>query len=387
MNPARSEANRDRSECAEPRAGDRAPTIRATPDGFEQRLLARARRQQFERGECLIVAFSGGRDSLALGAALRQVQTSLGIDPLLVHVDHRLRPSSAEEAEHAADLAAALGLRFRTRSLQAPPTQLHPHLGIEEAARRERYRLLVLAASEAGARTIATAHHQGDQAETVLLHLLRGSGLHGAAGMSERSPAPLAPVTAPEVASDISRESDDTGQSWRPSLWRPLLEESRQVIDDYVARLGLRWIEDSSNDDLSLGRNRVRHGILPLLEQHFPGATAALGRYARLAAADDEALDQFAAAAILNAVDPGGRLTASALTGNRRGLQRRMVRHWLADLTGWTGFTAERTDAVIDLAESGSGERVIEIGEHWTVRLERGMLKLHGPGNGDEEKR
>ena len=267
----------------------------------------------------------------------------------------------------AAALAADLGLHFRALSAPAPLLQHHPHLGVEEAARRERYRLLGEAALEAGAHTIATAHQREDQAETVLLHLFHGSGVHGASAMSEQAAVPF---PFPSAQSDISQETAII------SLWRPLLQEPRRSIDRYVARLGLAWIEDSSNDDVSLRRNAVRHRILPLLEHHFPGAAAALARYASLAAADDEALDHLAAAAIPEVVDPGGRLTAAALVEKPLALQRRVVRRWIVDTTGLTTITAERTDAVIGLAAAGEGTPTIEIGDHWTVHREQGMLHL-----------
>src|SRR5215211_2344568 len=121
------------------------------------------------------------------------------------------------------------------------------------------------------------AHHQEDQAETVLLHLLRGGGVHGAAGMAERSPMPF---PRPEPPGDISHQNVDN----EPWLWRPLLSEPRDVIEAYVAKLGLVPVEDPSNDDTTLRRNVMRLEVLPVLEAHFPGAAAALARYADLAA-------------------------------------------------------------------------------------------------------
>ncbi len=184
----------------------RGRTRRQTPDGFEQRLLARARAAGFTSDDRIVVGFSGGRDSLALAAALRWVQASLGVEPVLVHVDHRLRASSGEEATRAASLAESLNLEFQVVAVSTSPTDVHPGVGVEEAARRERYRSLFAVAERCGARAVATAHHRGDQAETVLLHLLRGGGVHGAAGMAERSPSP---VPAADLPRDISPENLD----------------------------------------------------------------------------------------------------------------------------------------------------------------------------------
>ena len=313
------------------------------------------------------MGFSGGRDSLTLAAGLRWVQVSLGVEPVLVHVDHRLRASSAEEAMGAASLADSLNLALEIVAVSTMPTDVHPGVGVEEAARRERYRSLFAVAERCGARAVATAHHRGDQAETVLLHLLRGGGVHGAAGMAERSPSPVPGAAA---AHDISLEHLET----EPWLWRPLLHEPRQVIEAYVAKLGLVPIEDPSNDDPSLRRNALRQEVLPLLETHFPGAEAALARYATLAAEDDRALEAIALRLLGEGVDPGGRLAVAPLRTQTAASQRRVIRRWLAQATSASMLSAERTDAVLLLAQSGRGGTALEIGEGWTVRLERGML-------------
>ena len=304
------------------------------------------------------MGFSGGRDSLALASALRRIEAVLGVGLTLVHVDHRLRASSEEEAKRASELAGSLGLEVRVCALAEPPGETHPGVGIEEAARRERYRVLFAEADVRGARAVATAHHQGDQAETVLLHLLRGGGVHGAAGMAAWSPPPI----------------HDISQELQIALWRPLLHESRAEIDAYVARLRLTPIDDPSNADVWLRRNALRHEILPALEARFPGAGAALARYADLAAEDDQVLEALATSALGETVDPGGRLIADRLNGQPLALRRRIVRRWLWQSTGAGAFSAERTDAVIELARSAGGRR-IEIGEGWTVRRQRGMLQ------------
>jgi tRNA(Ile)-lysidine synthase len=315
----------------------------------------------------IVVGFSGGRDSLALAAALRWVQASLGVEPLLVHVDHRLRASSAEEALRAANHADSLNLAFQIVAVPTTPTVAHPGVGVEEAARRERYRGLFAVAEQCGARAVATAHHRGDQAETVLLHLLRGGGVHGAAAMAERSPSPVPGLTPPRNISSKQVENE-------PWLWRPLLNEPREVIEVYVAKLGLSPIDDPSNEDRSLRRNALRHEVLPVLEAHFSGAEAALARYATLAAEDDRALEAIALTLLGEGVDPGGRLATIPLRTETPAIQRRVIRRWLAESTGASTLSAERTDAVVLLAQSGRGGTALEIGEGWTVRFERGML-------------
>jgi tRNA(Ile)-lysidine synthetase-like protein len=362
VNP--NDSNTDEAEAeAQDRCGLSLESAVQTPVGFEQRVLHRARSAGFRRGDDLVVGFSGGPDSLALAAALRWPRQALGIEPHLVHVDHRLRAASAAEAQQAVALGRALGLEVRVVRLAASPTRRHPGVGMEEAARRERYRSLFTVADELGARAVVTAHHEQDQAETVLLHLLRGGGVHGAAGMGEHTRPPL-------PRDDISPEIDN--RIW---LWRPLLQESRAAIDDYVAHLGLEPVADPSNDDLTPRRNVVRHDILPRLQAQFPGAVAALSRYAVLAAEDDRVLHDLAARALAGAVVDGA-LPIARVRAQPVALQRRMTRLWLQEWARSVEVSANRIEAILELVRVGRGGRAVEIGEGWTVHTRRGMLRL-----------
>jgi tRNA(Ile)-lysidine synthase len=192
--------------------------------------------------------------------------------------------------------------------------------------------------------------------------------VHGAAGMAERSPSPFPVPCSPR---DISPEHLIT----QPWLWRPLLNEPREVIEAYVAKLGLSPIEDPSNADTTLRRNALRHEVLPVLESFVPGAEAALARYAALAAEDDRALEAIAVRLLGEGVDPGGRLAAALVRAQSLAIQRRVIRRWLATTTDLSSLSAERTDAILLLAQSRSGGKALEIGEGWTVRLERGKLR------------
>ena len=347
-------------------------------------MLARARDAGFAPADRIVVGFSGGRDSLALAATLRWAQRALGIEALLVHVDHRLRISSEEDARRAESLANALGMEFRAVAVAAPPIAVHPGVGVEEAARRERYHILFETAVWNRARAVATAHHQGDQAETVLLHLLRGGGVHGAAGMAERAAVPFH-VQDPNGLNNISLEHRDSEAPAMPWLWRPLLAEPRDVITAFVQAIGLEPIEDPSNDDTTLRRNALRHDVLPVLEHHFPQASAALARYAALAAEEDRALEAIALPTLDEVIDPSGLLATEPLGEQPLAIQRRVIRGWLMKVTGSNALTAERTNAVLALAQAKLGGQAIEIGEGWTVRRERGMLRADRTGSHEEE--
>jgi hypoxanthine phosphoribosyltransferase len=342
--------------------------------GLEQRLLGRFRAAVIPRDRPLIVGFSGGPDSLALAAALMHVRAVTGVPVHLVHIDHRLRESSAGEAEAARTLGRQIGTEVTVLRVPTAPQEAHPNIGIEDAARRERYRLLGEEARRVGARYIATAHHQNDQAETVLLHLLRGSGLHGAAGMAELAPLPSSDRC------DISHI--DPGEAIR--LWRPFLGEPRSAILDYLRHRELTPLADPSNDDVSLRRNALRHRAMPELEAAFPGARAALARFAALAAEEDLLLEATTERALVEMAGAGNRLRISGLRQEPRALQRRILRRWLVEKTGETTIGAERVEAVLRWAGGTNPAGRVELPGGWHVRRSGESLIVARTGRGTE---
>ena len=216
----------------------------------------------------VVVAFSGGPDSTALLLAwVRHARRRGGPPPVAVHVDHAADPGSRSRARHAARLARRLGVPFvvhRLRPGQAAPAGE----SAEAAARRHRYRFLLRGATGCGAPWIATAHHRDDQAETVLLRMIAGSGLRGLAAI--RPARRLGPPDHPR----------------RPWLVRPLLDLPGATLRAAVASAGLSPARDATNRDLSIPRNRLRHQLLPRLETEATetGEPPLAPRLARLAA-------------------------------------------------------------------------------------------------------
>jgi tRNA(Ile)-lysidine synthase len=221
-------------------------------------------------GDGVAVAVSGGADSLALLHALRALAAPRGWRLAVVTVDHGLRPGSAADAAFVADHAKALGLPALLRTLAPDDLTPHRRAGPEGAARAARYAALWPAADELGCHWLATGHTLDDQAETVLLQLLRGAGPDGLAGMAVRS----------------------------GRLLRPLLTARRAETRACCAALGLDWREDPTNAGDGPLRNRVRQRLLPLLEELRPGATQALARTAALAADERDWLDPLVAEAL-----------------------------------------------------------------------------------------
>ncbi len=225
----------------------------------------------------VVVAVSGGRDSIALLHILMRIAPEWQLDLHVAHIDHALRPTSAADAAFVRELAAQMQTPFHTVRLDGATLLCDP-AGIEAAARHARYRALCAIAcnvTPAGlVPVIAVAHHAQDQAETLLLRLVQGSGLAGLAAMR--------PVTLLDGAALTPRPV---------RLVRPLLEIAHAALQAYLHENGLAWCEDATNADLARTRNRLRHEVLPALARINPQVVATLARTAELLADDADRLD------------------------------------------------------------------------------------------------
>jgi tRNA(Ile)-lysidine synthase len=202
----------------------------------------------------IVVAVSGGADSMALLAALSLLQRPLELRLHVAHFDHRLRAESAEDASWLEEYCRRKGFDFTCGTPDVTPPKTH----VEAWARTQRYRFLDARARQAGARWIAVAHTANDQAETVLHHVLRGTGLKGAAGI---------PMTR-RLRSGAR-------------LIRPCLMLTRNDLLACLEEQGVPFRNDPTNDDPKFTRNRLRNRLMPLIEEHFnPKASLALYRLA-----------------------------------------------------------------------------------------------------------
>jgi tRNA(Ile)-lysidine synthase len=300
-------------------------------------------------GDAVAAAVSGGADSIALLHALRTLAGPRGWRLGVLTVDHGLRAGSAADAAFVAAQAARLGLPVRVLRLAPEALDAGRQAGPEGAARQARYAALLGAAGEDGWQWIATGHTLDDQAETVLLQLLRGAGPDGLAGMAVRSGRVL----------------------------RPLLGVRQEATRACCAAVGAGWREDPSNEDHRFLRNAVRGRVLPLLEELRPGATATLARAAELARDDRAWTEELAANALAGltgaaAADPAGprlvELACDALAGLPVGLARRVVRA-AAARAGHPVPDAAATDAVLEPARRGQpGAPVVWAGRERACR-------------------
>ncbi len=231
-------------------------------------------------GETVVVAVSGGADSLCLLHVLRALQPRHGGRLHVAHLDHCFRGTeSSAEAARVAVLAGEWELPATVGAVDVPALMGRERLSAEEAARRARYRFLVGVAAAVGAAAIALGHTADDQAETVLMHIVRGSGLAGLRGMRPASPL------APWMREGLALERP-------PRLARPLLSLTRAQTAAYCAAAGLSPAQDAWNQDPRFLRVRLRQEVLPLLETINPRVRAALLRLAELAARQEEDLER-----------------------------------------------------------------------------------------------
>lgn len=226
------------------------------------------RRQLLAAGDRLLVAASGGADSTALLWGMRRLAERLPVDVHAAHLDHGLDPDAAARAAATARLCARLGVPLRAGSRDVA-AERGAGESAEAAARRVRYGFLERQRRELGARWILTAHHADDQAETLLLRCLFGSGLAGLSGIAAR----------------------------RGALLRPLLALRRRQLAAALAVAGLRPVEDPTNRDLGVPRNRVRHCLIPALERRWPELGRDLPAVARAARGARRRLDRVVEAA------------------------------------------------------------------------------------------
>lgn len=287
-------------------------------------------------GETLVVALSGGADSVALTDVLTTLSRRNGFRVVAAHLDHGLRPDSAEDAAFCRRLCRELGIELRLGQADVRTRSRRDHLSLEDAARRERYAFLRTVQKEEGAAALAVAHTRDDQAETLLLRLLRGSGATGLSAMRQR----------------------------RDEVIRPLLGVSRQAVRRHLATRQLGFREDPTNADPSHFRNRVRHELLPLLETRFnPGIRETLAQTASLLADEAALLGELADRIWQRAGRVEGAVavvTRSVLAREPRPLVRLVLRRALAEAGGLQGVSAGHVEKLASLvcSPAASGRRL-----------------------------
>lgn len=267
----------------------------------------------------LLVGVSGGPDSVCLLHILDQLKEYLGVSLHVTHLNHMLRGASADDdARYVAELAQHLGIPATVEKRDVASYRRERRISLEEAAREVRYEFFSQVAESIGAGRIALGHTQDDQVETILMHLVRGTGLAGLRGMG--------PIT-----------------TWRSLkrgallVVRPLLEVARKETEEYCRAYNLRPKSDFSNYSLDYSRNRVRHELIPLLQSYNKRVGAALLRTARAAADDLSFLEERVSLGwdrVVSEQPNGLLLNTKELLSLHPALQRHLLRRVLGEVLG-----------------------------------------------------
>jgi tRNA(Ile)-lysidine synthase len=302
------------------------------------------------RGTRLLVALSGGSDSVALTFVLRELAPNGGFGLAgLAHFNHRLRPTADRDEQFCRALASRIDLPLVVGDTEVREYAATEGLGIEEAARRARYAFLHRCAADIGADRIAVGHTRDDQAETFLLKLMRGAGLTGLGGIYPR----------------------------REAIVRPLLDTSRAELRDYLKARGESWVDDESNSDLTNPRNRVRHRVIPELDAAYGGATSgSIARAAGLAREDGAWLAELADARyreLAEIDDTGVTFLAAQLAAEPGPIRRRILLKALRDVAGVREVALEHVDLAADILNGSSAGADLPSAR---LELRRGKLVL-----------
>ena len=323
---------------------------------LEQKLKSALRRLGIGESGSLVVAVSGGMDSVALLDALVHLRQrgKLPLNLVVAHLNHQLRGEESDGDEaFVRRLAAERELPCLAERIAVADFAQTNKLNLEAAARRLRYDFLARAAEQTGAQFVCTAHTLDDQAETILMRLLRGTGAEGLAGIH--------PVRS-------------LGQSVK--LIRPLLAVTRTEVAAYCQQHNLEFRHDSSNDSPEFTRNRVRHELLPMLASFNPRSNQALVRLSELLADDESFLRQTTADALAE-VRQGDGLSIKRLRKLHVAIRRRVVRQWLNEARGGLlRIEAVHISAIEQLIASQKSGRIIELPGSWQVRRKSGVLEL-----------
>ncbi len=308
------------------------------------------------RGDRVVVALSGGPDSVALVHILRELERDGELTVAgAAHLNHQLRGADADADEQfCRDLSAALGLALEVERVDVRALAIQQGRSVEDAARVARYAFLERAADRLRAAVIAVGHSRDDQAETFLLRLIRGSGPRGLAAILPRA----------------------------GRVVRPLLDVTREELRGYVAERGIQYCDDVTNADVGIPRNRVRHELIPYLQREFsPRIVNVLARAAAIARDDEDRLQaeaiDLAASVVLGSGD-GARVEVKALMLLHPALAARVARIALSRLAAERFLGFDHIDAFLEFARNGApgaalslpGQQAVHRGDRIELRTE-----------------
>lgn len=338
-------------------------------EGVREKVLAAIREHGLLKpGDRVGVAVSGGADSVAMLRVLLELRGELGVVLSVLHFNHKIRGADAEEDERfVQELAGRQGLEFHGSSADVPAYAAEHKLGLEAAGREARYQFFESFFERQALDAVATGHTMDDQAETVLMRVLRGAGTRGLAGIYPK------------------RTVIGCGGGAVGCIVRPLLGVRRAEVLGYLRGIHQHWREDATNVDLQYTRNRIRHGLIPLIETRFqPNAVAALAQLAEVAREEENYWEAELRQIMPEVVQvPGSdacRLTVNVarLAALHPGLQRRILRECAQKLDVTLDF--EHLTQLLRAAHCGGKSKAriktCELPGGWAVVREQQELRF-----------
>ena len=332
---------------------------------FEQKIRNMMKRcRMVSPGQRILAAVSGGADSVCLLAVLHALAPELSFSLEAVHVEHGIRgEESLQDCAYVERLCGKLGVRLTVRHIHVPELARQSGRTEEEEARIQRYRIFEETAEQCGAQRVAVAHHLGDQAETVLWNLIRGSGLRGLRGI-----LPVRPLR--------------DGQAASPLVVRPLLETSREEIEQYLEACGLSYRTDRTNLDKTVTRNKIRHDILPDLIKLNAQAPRHIAQAAEDAAAAEAYLERVTARAAEGCIhcqaDGQPVLLLARWQKEEPFIRRRLLRECIRRASGngsLKDIGAVHVEALMGLA-CGGGEKSVRLPGELTAVRSYGQIRF-----------
>lgn len=332
---------------------------------FEQKIRNMMKRcRMVSPGQRILAAVSGGADSVCLLAVLHALAPELSFSLEAVHVEHGIRgEESLQDCAYVERLCGKLGVRLTVRHIHVPELARQSGRTEEEEARIQRYRIFEETAEQCGAQRVAVAHHLGDQAETVLWNLIRGSGLRGLRGI-----LPVRPLR--------------DGQAASPLVVRPLLETSREEIEQYLEACGLSYRTDRTNLDKTVTRNKIRHDILPDLIKLNAQAPRHIAQAAEEAAEAEAYLERVTARAAEGCIhcqaDGQPVLLLARWQKEEPFIRRRLLRECIRRASGngsLKDIGAVHVEALMGLA-CGGGEKSVRLPGELTAVRSYGQIRF-----------
>lgn len=331
------------------------------------------------RNQALLVGVSGGADSLCLLHVLVALRERLGITLHVAHLNHQLRGAASDaDAAFVAETARAWNVPITVAALDVQAYADSERLNLHQVARVTRYRWLAQQADAFAAGAVAVAHTADDQAETVLMHLLRGAGPAGLRGM--------------QAVTDLRRMLGDSAESdvaQGCTLLRPLLTTTRAEIEQYCHDQGLQPRDDATNRDLQFTRNRIRHELLPQLATFNPQIVASLGRTAASAADTHDFVQQALDAAwpaLVTAQPEAIAFDGAQWCGLHPALQREALRRAYRLLAGDDTLTVERIERAQQVI-GRAGRRIELPGGLWLLTEAGGSFTVSRAGQAQSSMR